>query len=95
MVKCVRGVFICAVFFAFLCSSFVAGFVAAAQEETIVGTVVKSGKGFIIEADDGDYIVKGKDVSKMVGKMVEVTGTITESEKGDSIDVKSVEEIQE
>ena len=49
----------------------------------------------MIEADEGDYIAKGKDLSKMVGKMVEVTGVITESEKGDTITVKSVEEIQE
>ena len=82
-------------FILFLSSSIHSGIVSASQEETIVGTVVKSGKGFIIEADDGDYIVKGKDLSKMVGKLVEVMGTVTESEKGDSIDVKSVEEIQE
>ncbi len=67
----------------------------AAKEEVIVGTVMKSGKGFIIEADDGDYTVRGKDLSKMVGKLVEVTGVITEGEKGDTIDVKSVEEVQE
>jgi hypothetical protein len=68
---------------------------AAAEEETIAGTVVKTDKGIIIEAEDGDYIVKGADLSKMVGKMVEATGIITESEKGDVIDVKSFEEIQE
>ena len=68
---------------------------AAAEEETIAGTVVKTDKGIVIEADDGDYLVKGQDLSKMVGKMVEVTGVITESDKGDSIDVKSFEEIQE
>jgi hypothetical protein len=68
---------------------------SAAQEDTIVGVVVKHGKQFIIEADEGDYIVKGKDLTNMTGKMVEVTGTITESEKGDTIEVKSVEEIQE
>lgn len=68
---------------------------AAQQEETVVGTVVQHGKVFIIEADEGDYIVKGKDLSKMAGKMVEVTGTISESDKGDTIDVKSVEEIDE
>jgi hypothetical protein len=69
--------------------------VSAAQEETIVGTVVKHGKQFVIEADEGDYIVKGKDLTSMTGKMVEVTGTISESDKGDTIEVKSVEEIQE
>jgi len=67
----------------------------AAGEETIAGTVVKTEKGIIIEAEDGDYLVKGKDLSKMVGKMVEATGIITESDKGDVIDVKSFEEIQE
>ena len=68
---------------------------AAGQEETIAGTVVKTDKGIVIEAEDGDYIVKGQDLSKMVGKMVEATGIITESDKGDVIDVKSFEEIQE
>jgi hypothetical protein len=95
MAKYAVRIFISAVFFAFLSSSFIPSIVSAAKEETIVGTVVKSGKGFTIEADDGDFVVKGKDLSKMVGKLVEVTGTITESEKGDTIDVKTVEEIQE
>lgn len=67
----------------------------AAELETIAGTVVKTDKGIIIEAEDGDYLVKGADLSKMVGKMVEATGIITESDKGDVIDVKSFEEIQE
>jgi hypothetical protein len=67
----------------------------AAEEETIAGTVVKTDKGIIIEAEDGDYIVKGQDLSKMVGKMIEATGKITESDKGDVIEVKSFEEIQE
>jgi hypothetical protein len=67
----------------------------AAQEETIVGTLVKHGKAFVLETDEGDYIVKGKDLSKMEGKMVEITGTMSESDKGDTIDAKSVEEIEE
>ncbi len=69
--------------------------ISAAQDEMIVGTVVKHGKVFVIETDEGDYIAKGKDLSKMEGKMVEVTGTISESDKGDTIDVKSVEEVEE
>jgi hypothetical protein len=67
----------------------------AKQEETIAGTVVKTDKGIVIEAEDGDYIVKGQDLSKMVGKMIEATGIITEGDKGDVIEVKSYEEIQE
>ena len=68
---------------------------AAAEEETIAGTVTKTDRGIVIEAEDGDYLVKGQDLSKMIGKMVEATGVITESEKGDTIEVKSFEEIQE
>ncbi len=68
---------------------------SSAQEETIVGTLVKHGKVFVLETDEGDYIVKGKNLSKMEGKMVEITGTISESDKGDTIDSKSVEEIEE
>ena len=49
----------------------------------------------MIETDGGDYIVKGKDVSKLVGKLVEVTGIITESNKGDIIEVKSIQELQD
>jgi hypothetical protein len=86
---------ISAVLFTLAFSPFAPGTLAAAQEETIVGTVVQHGKVFVIEADEGDYIVKGKDLSKLVGKMVEATGTISESEKGDTIEVKSVEEIEE
>jgi hypothetical protein len=68
---------------------------AAPQEETIAGTVIKTDKGIIIEAEDGDYLVKGQDLSKMIGKMVEATGIIKESDKGDIIEVKTFEEIQE
>ncbi len=81
----------------FVSSSFVqfVGAAAAPEEETIAGTVVKTDKGIIIEAEDGDYLVKGQDLSKMVGKMVEATGIIKETDKGDVIEVKSFEEIQE
>ncbi|SPF51680.1 conserved exported hypothetical protein [Syntrophobacter sp. SbD1] len=73
----------------------------AAQEETIVGNLVKHGKTFVVETDEGDYIVRGKDLPKMEGKMVEITGTISESGKSavpgidGTIDAKSVEEIEE
>ncbi len=84
-----------AILLTFLFSSMAANIVSAAQDETIVGTVVKHGKDFVLEADEGDYTLKGKDLTKMLGKLVEVTGTIVEGEKGDTIQVKSVEEIQE
>jgi hypothetical protein len=68
--------------------------VGAAQEEILMGYVVKQGKRFVIEADDGDYIVIGKDVSKLVDKLVEATGIITQSDKEDIIIVRSIEDIQ-
>ena len=88
-------IFVFTVFLAFLFSSCITGIATAAREETLMGTVVKHGKGFVIESDDGDYIVKGKDVSKLVGKLVEVTGIITESDKGDAIEVKSIQKLEE
>jgi biopolymer transport protein ExbD len=69
--------------------------VAAEEPETIAGVVTKTDKGIVIEAEDGDYLVKGADLSKMIGKLVEATGVISETDKGDHIDVKSFEEIQE
>jgi len=68
---------------------------AAGQEEVIAGTVVKTDEGIIIEAEDGDYLVEGKDLSDMIGKFVEATGYITETDQGYVIEVKKVEELQE
>lgn len=93
----IMSVLFLALVLSFISSAFVT-YVHAAQtqeEETIAGTVSKTDKGIVIEAEDGDYLVKGQDLSKMVGKMVEATGVITESDKGDVIEVKSFEEIQE
>jgi len=95
MGKLVMRIFVSAVFLAFLFSTCITGVVTAAREEILMGYVVKQGNGFVIEADDGDYIVKGKDVSKLVDKLVEATGIIVESDKGDIIDVKSIEDVQD
>ena len=61
-----RGVlknFLYAVALAFIFSTWIAA--AAAREETLMGTVVKQGGGFVIEADDGDYILKGKNLARL------------------------------
>lgn len=85
-----------ALFSIFIFSSFApAKTVPATQEGEIFGSLVKHGKVFVVETDDGDYIVKGKDLAKLEGKMVGVTGTISESDQGDTINVKSVEELDE
>ncbi len=68
--------------------------VLAAHEEQLEGFVEKNGKDFVIGAEDGDYIVRGKDLSKFIGKMVFVTGIMTESPKGDIIHIKSIESME-
>jgi hypothetical protein len=88
-------IFVSAVALVFIFSTCITDTVAAAREETMMGTVVKQGGGFAIEADDGDYILKGKDLSKLVGKLVEVTGVITGSDKGEVIEVKSIQALEE
>jgi hypothetical protein len=87
-------ILVLAVFLAFVFPICVTWIAAAGQEETLMGYVVKQGKRFVIEADDGDYIVKGKDVSKLADKLVEVTGIIIESGKGDIIEVKSITDVE-
>lgn len=61
--KRVIRIFVSAVSLTFLFSTCITGIVTAA---TLMGYVEKRGEGFVIEADDGDYIVKGKDLSKLV-----------------------------
>jgi hypothetical protein len=81
--------------FVFILSTCMAGMTETAQEQTMMGAVVKRGKDFVIEAEDGDYIVKGKDISKFAGKLVIVSGIITQSSKGDVIEIKTIEDIQD
>ena len=69
-----------------------------AQEEketvTITGSVLQSDSGLVILTDDGIYSLTGQDLSKMVDKEVEVSGTVTEGDEGSSITVTSFREIQ-
>ncbi|MGD0397371.1 MAG: hypothetical protein ABSC04_00505 [Syntrophobacteraceae bacterium] len=95
MTKRIIRILVFAVFLPFLFATCITVIATAAQEETLLGAVVKHGNGFVIESDDGDYIVKGMDVSKFAGKLVEVTGIITESDKGEVIEVKSIQELEE
>lgn len=88
------GILLCVLLWAPLSTVCVKSF-AAGSEEIIAGMVSKTDKGIVIEADDGVYLIKGQDLSKMVGKLVEVTGIISETDKGEVIEVKSFEEIQE
>ena len=73
----------------------VAGVMAA--EETITGTIEQNDAGsIIISADNGEsFMVKGQDLSSMVGKSVQVTGTLEEDAGVKSIKVTAVEEVKE
>ena len=70
----------------------------SAQEDketvTITGTVLQADSGLVIETDGGMYNLTGKDLSKMVDKEVEISGTVTESDEGRAINVTSFKEIQ-
>jgi hypothetical protein len=81
--------------FTFLTMGSLGNPLAAAEEEIIAGIVVQTDEGIIIEAEDGDYLVQGKDLSDMIDYAVEVTGIVTETEEGYVIEVKKVEELQE
>ncbi len=95
MGRCIIRVFLSAVILLSLLFTCMTEMVLAAHEEKIEGYVVKNGKDFVIEAEDGDYIVKGKDLSKFIDKMVFVTGIVTENPKGDTIDIKSIESMED
>ncbi|MGD9368967.1 MAG: DUF5818 domain-containing protein [Desulfobacteraceae bacterium] len=67
---------------------------AAADEETISGTIMKTDQGIVLSADDGaTFKIEGQDLSDLVGKNVAVTGTLSEGESGKTITVIDVEEI--
>lgn len=95
MCKRIIRITVSTVFLASLFLACIPRVVSAAQEQMFMGWVVKQGNQLVIEADDGDYIVKGKDVSKLVERLVEVTGTIIESDKGEIIVVKSIQDVQD
>lgn len=74
---------------------FMAAAFAVAAEQTITGTVEKTDQGIVISAQDGDnYLVKGKDLTDMVGKTVKAIGTMAEGDSGKTITVMSVEEVK-
>ncbi len=69
---------------------------AAAGNTAITGTVMKTKSGVVViqTPDKQQFIVVGKNLSKMVGKKVKVTGTLSKTQKGKSIKVLKVTEVQ-
>jgi len=74
--------------------SFVATIGMAADEQVLQGTVQQSEAGLVIVIEDVEYIVAGQDLSEMVGKQVVVTGTVTESDEGKTINVLEAQPIE-
>ena len=65
---------------------------AAPQTLAITGMVEKTDAGIVIATGMGKYLVNGQDLSNMIGKTVNVTGTVQEAMGTYTIDVVSVEE---
>ncbi|MFZ0930816.1 MAG: hypothetical protein WAN11_19575 [Syntrophobacteraceae bacterium] len=59
MGRCTIRVFLSAIILVSILFTCMTEMVLAAHEEEIESFVVKNGKDFVIEADDGDYIVRG------------------------------------
>lgn len=69
---------------------------AIAEDGSVTGTVEKTDSGIVISAADGStYSVMGADLTEMVGKTVNATGTLAEGESGKVLTVTSVEPVQE
>jgi hypothetical protein len=62
-----------------------------AKPMTLSGTVEETDAGIVIASDLGKFLVTGHDLSDMIGKTVNVTGTIQESAGSPTIEITSVE----
>lgn len=74
--------------------SFAATGIACAQDQIVItGTLEQTDAGFIIKAEDGEYILElvgEQDVSKLVGKSVQALGTVSEGATGKVLIAKIV-----
>ena len=67
---------------------------AAAEVAEIDGRLVQTEKGLALATGTDAYVVAGKDLSEMIGKLVKVTGTIAEVDGGQVIEVMTVTPIE-
>lgn len=61
----------------------------------LTGTVKQEGDTIMLTTDLGDYIISGQDLSGMVGKPINVTGTVEDVNGQPTINVNSFSEKQE
>jgi hypothetical protein len=71
------------------------GIAPAMAADSVTGTIQQGDNGLVLQADDGEYILAGQDLSDMVGKKIKVTGTIADSDAGKTLTVMSFEEVME
>jgi hypothetical protein len=67
---------------------------STAEVAEVDGRLVQTEKGLTLATGTDAYVVAGKDLSDMLGKLVKVTGTITEAEGGQVIDVLTVTPVE-
>jgi hypothetical protein len=60
----------------------------------IDGRLIQTEKGMAVVTDTDAYVVAGRDLSDMLGKMVKVTGTVAEVDGGQVIDVMTVTPVE-
>lgn len=70
--------------------------ITQAAEETqqgnieLAGVVMETEKGVSLVTDTETYLISGQDLSGMVGKRIKVTGTISEVEEAQVLEVMTV-----
>ncbi len=69
--------------------------IAGKNMTTITGVVEKTDAGFVITTAEGEYAAEGADLAPMVGKKIEATGKVAESDQGMVINVLAVKEVKE
>ncbi len=60
----------------------------------IDGRLIQTDKGLAVDTGTDAYVVAGRDLSDMLGKMVKVTGTVAEVDGGQVIDVMTVTPVE-
>jgi hypothetical protein len=63
---------------------------AMAMEEEIIGAVVKTDQGAALSTEAGEYLILGKNLDKLIGKTVAVTGQVEEGADTQTIRADSV-----
>jgi hypothetical protein len=66
----------------------------APAAQHITGKIEKSKAGLVLKAADGEYMLAGHNLAKMVGKKVIATGTVAEKEGKKTLTVTAVKEVK-